>query len=233
MIRLGMKMNKILIALAFASLGGMSSSIAASFDCGQAKGFDEKTICSSPKLSKDDDDLKYLFRYAQASVQDRKAFSEITRALWNSRARCSDYKCVDAWYDTAFAIYEAIKLKGIPETNGATDFASVPEVDSTKDNKASNSNSNSSTKKDFSLYDAKGRSAPIEHDATLYSDSEDALKFVDSLVELVRKNSFRCDTVSSFSPLIGVNGYSISCNKFGYKYKIKDAGGGVIVAVDN
>lgn len=228
-------MNKILIALAFASLGCISPAIAASFDCSKAKGFDEKTICNSPKLSKDDDDLKYLFRYAQASVQDRKAFSEITKALWNSRARCSDYKCVDAWYDTAFAIYEAIKYKGIPETNGVSDLASVPEVDSTKDAKASNSNSNSnrSAKKDFSLYDAKDRSAPIEHDAILYSESKDALKFVDSLVEIIRKNSFRCDTVSSFSPMIGVNGYTISCNKFGYKYKIKDTGGGVIVEVDN
>lgn len=228
-------MNKILIPLALSYLGVMSPAIAASFDCSKAKGFDEKTICSSPKLSKDDDDLKYLFRYAQASVQDHKAFSEITKALWNSRARCSDYKCVDAWYDTAFAIYETIKLKGIPETNGATDFTSVPEVDSTKNNQASNSKSksNNGAKRDFSLFDSNDRSAPIEHDAVLYSESEDALKLIDSLVELVRKNSFRCDTVSSFSPMIGVNGYSISCNKFGYKYKIKDTGGGVIVAVDN
>ncbi|EDR7169978.1 hypothetical protein CTR22_004421 [Salmonella enterica subsp. houtenae] len=121
-------MKKIITALALASIGVASLAHSASFDCSKARSFAEKTICSSPKLSKDDDDLKYLYGYAKASVKDRKAFSEIARALWNSRERCSDYACVEEWYDSAFAIYGAIKAKGIPATNGVTDFAKEPEI---------------------------------------------------------------------------------------------------------
>lgn len=108
------------VSLTFVGL--MTHAHAASFDCSKAKSFAETTICKSPQLSKDDDDLKLVFSKAKGYVQDRKAFSEITKTLWNSRERCSDYKCVDAWYDTAFAIYGAIAEKGIPETNGANDI---------------------------------------------------------------------------------------------------------------
>ncbi|EDQ6179179.1 hypothetical protein ZX71_001461 [Salmonella enterica subsp. enterica] len=115
-------MKKIITALALASIGVASLAHSASFDCSKARSFAEKTICSSPKLSKDDDDLKYLYGRAKASVQDRQAFSEITKSLWNSRERCSDFTCVNSWYDTAFAIYGAIAEKGIPETNGKNDI---------------------------------------------------------------------------------------------------------------
>ncbi|EEJ3293849.1 hypothetical protein KG522_002102 [Salmonella enterica subsp. diarizonae serovar 50:z52:z35] len=117
-----MMMNKILLAVSVAFAGSIFHANGASFDCKKAKSFSEKTICSDSKLSKDDDDLKYLYGRAKASVQDRQAFSEITKTLWNSRERCSDFTCVNSWYDTAFAIYGAIAEKGIPETNGKNDI---------------------------------------------------------------------------------------------------------------
>lgn len=223
-------MKKIITALALASIGVASLAHSASFDCSKARSFAEKTICSSPKLSKDDDDLKYLYGYAKASVKDRKAFSEIARALWNSRERCSDYACVEEWYDSAFAIYGAIKAKGIPATNGVTDFAKEPEI--SPDEKKNESQRNN-TKKDFSLYDSKERAAPVEHDAVLYKDTPEAFEFIDTLVGFVRKSSFTCDTVSSFSPMVMSNGFTLSCNGFSYKYDIKNNGGNVAVTVDN
>ncbi|WP_336981853.1 MULTISPECIES: lysozyme inhibitor LprI family protein [unclassified Cedecea] len=223
-------MKKTLIVLTLASVGGASQANSASFDCSKAKSFAEKTICSSPKLSKDDDDLKYLYWNAKSSVKDRKAFSEITKTLWSSRERCSDYSCVDEWYDTAFAIYGAIKEKGIPETNGVTDFAKEPEASTGKKNTESRKNN---TKKDFSLYDSKERAAPVEHNAVLYKDTAEAFEFIDTLVGFVRQSSYKCDSVSSFVPMVLSNGFTLSCNKFSYKYEIKNNGGNISVSVDN
>lgn len=115
-------MNKILWLVSVGLVGTALHANSASFDCGKAKSFAEKTVCSDPNLSKRDDDLKYVFGMAKASVQDRKAFSEITKSLWNSRERCSDLTCVSAWYDSALAIYGAITEKGIPETDGTNDI---------------------------------------------------------------------------------------------------------------
>ncbi|TKU44009.1 hypothetical protein FDX24_05455 [Citrobacter sp. wls716] len=147
-------MEKTLSVLALISIGVSLQASGASFDCSKAKSFSEKTICSSPKLSKYDDDLKYLYANAKESVKDRKAFSEITKALWNSRERCSDYSCVDEWYDSAFAIYGAIKAKGIPETNGITDIASTTEA-SPGEPVAENQKSNSSNSGDVTTVNPK------------------------------------------------------------------------------
>ncbi|MFU0948655.1 lysozyme inhibitor LprI family protein [Kluyvera ascorbata] len=228
-------MNKILIALALTSFGVISPSIAASFDCSKAKGFAEKTICASPKLSKDDDDLKYVYENAKSYVQDRKAFSEISKALYNSRERCSDFSCVDQWYNSAFAIFGAIKESGIPETNGKNDILKNAEV---YENKTAKENSSQNViinkkQKDFSLYDSKDRAAPIEHDAVLYKKTPEAFEFIDTLVGFVRQSSYKCDSVSSFTPMIMSNGFNLSCNRFSYKYEIKNNGGNISVAVDN
>jgi|GEM_PF-6505369 len=138
-------MNKILLLVSLGIAGVTLQSHGASFDCGIAKNFAEKTICKDPNLSKSDDDLKYLFGMAKASVQDRKAFSEITKSLWNSRDRCSDITCVKAWYETAFAIFGAISEKGIPETNGENDIVrkSSPSIHIPKRNTPINSDNNS------------------------------------------------------------------------------------------
>lgn len=234
------KMKKsVLSVLLFASLFA-GKSFAASFDCSKAKSFAEKTICANPQLSKDDDDLKYLYGNAKAYTQDRKAFSEITKALWNSRERCSDLKCVDEWYDTAFAIYGAIKKTGIPETNGVNDILKSQGGEKLGDVKEKvpgvnipSAKSDQQNKKDFSLYDSKDRAAPIEHKAILYKETSEVFEFIDTLVGFVRKSSYKCDTVSSFIPMVLSNGFTLSCNKFSYKYEIKNNGGNISVNVDN
>jgi Uncharacterized protein conserved in bacteria, putative lipoprotein len=109
------------------ALGVSYQTNAASFDCGKAKSFAEKTICNDEKLSTADDELKYTYGKAKASVQDRRAFSEITKTLWNSRERCSNYACVNSWYDTAFGIYSSIAKTGIPEANGQNDIVADDE----------------------------------------------------------------------------------------------------------
>ncbi|MGP0902925.1 lysozyme inhibitor LprI family protein [Serratia sp. CY76391] len=210
---------------------------AASFDCAKAKSFAEKTICNDAKLSKDDDDLKYTYGKAKASAQDRKAFSEITKTLWNSRERCQDYACVNSWYDTAFGIYSSIVKTGIPATNGKNEFIGregrrdkKPPEASIETNAGNSSNKGS---KDFSLYDSNERAAPVEHDAVLFSNTPEAFSFIDKLVLFTRSSSYKCDSVSAFRPLMMSNGYSLICNKYSYKYEIKDNGGNVSVSVDN
>ena len=231
--------TSVLSVLLFMSLF-VGKSFSASFDCSKAKSFAEKTICTNPKLSKDDDDLKYLYGNAKAYVKDRKAFSEITKALWNSRERCSDIRCVDEWYDTAFAIYGAIKETGIPETNGVNDIlknegATKPSgiIEKPAEIKTPSDKNPKERKKDFSLYDSKERAAPVEHNAILYKNTPEAFEFIDTLVGFVRQSSYKCDSVSSFIPMVSSNGFTLSCNKFNYKYEIKNNGGNVSVSVDN
>ena len=108
-----------------------------------------------------------------------RRFLEITKALLDSRERCSDSKCVDEWYDTAFRIYGAIKETGIPETNGVNDILKNEGV--TKPSEINEkpieithnavSQEGKGKQKDFSLYDLKDRAALVEHNAILYKDS--------------------------------------------------------------
>ncbi|MBZ7566645.1 lysozyme inhibitor LprI family protein [Klebsiella grimontii] len=238
MVMIKMKKSALLILLSVSLCAGVS--YAASFDCAKAKSFAEKTICTNPQLSKDDDDLKYLYGNAKAYTQDRKAFSEITKALWDSRERCSDLKCVDEWYDTAFAIYGAIKETGIPESNGANDIlknegATKPSEITEKPDEITtpSAKKHKESKRDFSLYDSKKRAAPVEHNAILYKDTPEAFEFIDTLVGFVRQSSYKCDSVSSFIPMVSSNGFTLACNKFSYKYEIKNNGGNVSVSVDN
>ncbi|HHM2228892.1 TPA: hypothetical protein ACRGFO_005780, partial [Klebsiella pneumoniae] len=87
--------------------------------------------------------------------------------------------------------------------------------------------------KDYSLYDSKDRAAPVEHNAILYKDTPEAFEFIDTLVGFVRQSSYKCDSVSSFIPMVSSNGFTLACNKFSYKYEIKNNGGNVSVSVDN
>ncbi len=110
-------MNKIIISLFLIAVPFVSVH-AASFDCSKARSYSEKEICSKPELSKKDDLLSALYKKAKAATQDKQAFSSIQNALWLSRERCENTLCLTAWYDSAFAIYEAIHRKGIPTTIG-------------------------------------------------------------------------------------------------------------------
>lgn len=190
-------MNKILLAVSVAFAGSIFHANGASFDCSKAKSFSEKTICSDSKLSKDDDDLKYLYGRAKASVQDRKASSEITKALWNSRERCSDFTCVNSWYDTAFAIYGAIAEKGIPETNGKNDILLNAEQ-----YKNENENENEKEKRDVApisgekenltakeneMQDSNGSDVKIVNPKITYQLKNEAA-FVDVIEKAIKKS---------------------------------------------
>lgn len=110
-------MKKIIISF-FLIAAPFVSVRAVSFDCSKARSYSEKEICSAPELSKKDDLLAALYKKAKAATQDHQAFSSIQNALWMSRERCENTLCLTAWYDSAFAIYEAIRSKGIPTTIG-------------------------------------------------------------------------------------------------------------------
>lgn len=110
-------MKKIIILL-FLIAAPFVSAHAASFDCSKARSYSEKEICSTPELSKKDELLSALYKKAKTATQDKQAFSSIQNALWLSRERCENTLCLTAWYDSAFAIYEAIRSKGIPTTIG-------------------------------------------------------------------------------------------------------------------
>lgn len=110
-----MKSVKILILFVLSlSSGGL---FAASFDCGKAKSFAEKTICENPLLSEKDDDLKVVYDHAKSAVKDKSAFREVTRQLWNGREKCKSYDCVVDWYKDAFVIYNAVINKASIESN--------------------------------------------------------------------------------------------------------------------
>lgn len=103
-----MKMKNVTLFILFSlSLFSVNLS-AASFDCNKAKSFAEKTICSNPGLSKQDDDLKIVYDHAKNVVKGKELFSKVTRQLWKDRERCNNYECVSDWYNDAFIIYEEI-----------------------------------------------------------------------------------------------------------------------------
>ncbi|EKN5091898.1 lysozyme inhibitor LprI family protein [Yersinia enterocolitica] len=210
-------MKKTIGIISLAAIGLYASNVySASFDCTKAKSFAEITICGNPELSSKDEDLSKEYKLAKDAFTDKKAFSEITKSLWSSRERCTDYHCIANWYDNSSAIYTAIANQG--KENHINDPAK-------QERKVS--------KKDYSLYDSNARVAPVEHDSILFSNTPDAFEFIDTLVTMIRKSDYKCDSVSSFRPMITSNGYSVSCNKFNYKYEIKDNGGHITVSVDN
>jgi hypothetical protein len=199
---------------------------AASFDCSKAKGFAEKTICSDQGLSKDDDDLKSIYEKAKEVTHNKVEFSKITRKMWNVREGCTNYDCVDGWYSLAFYIYDVIIRTNSNEN--------VDEVKTVKQDVSNTLGKRENKKiKDFRLYDSSNRAAPVEHDAALYSETPEAFGLIDTLVGFVRKSSYECDSVSAFRPLLMSNGYYLVCNKFSYKYDVKNNGGNISVEVDN
>ena len=75
------------------------SSMAASFNCANAKSFVEKTICSDPELSRLDDELTMIYRRAKLVAHDKEAFQVAARASWNKRERdCRTRSCIIQWY---------------------------------------------------------------------------------------------------------------------------------------
>jgi len=81
-------------------------------------------------------------------------------------------------------------------------------------------------------YNAEERAAPLERKAVLFSSTDEFLKAVDTLVLLVRRNGYECDSVSSARPTLFSRGYALSCDTFSHDYTIKDKGGQWTVTVD-
>lgn len=191
---------------------------AVSFDCSKAKSFSEKTICTDDGLSNRDDELKKYYEQAKTAAMDLKAFKDISRDLWNMRERCQNKSCIDSWYDQAFTIYNS--------------FIVIDPVFRSNTNTNTNTNTNANAN-GISLFNDKKRTK-IEDNASIFDDSANGLKLLDSAVELTLGYGFKCDSVSAFRPMItSPSNYILRCNKFRYDYAIKDIGGTWVVSIDD
>lgn len=85
---------------------------AASFDCTKARSYAEKLICSTPDLSRADEDLGRIYREARRRTGNSSAFKGLAEDLWKKRERCRDEACVRLWYQGARAAYESILSSG-------------------------------------------------------------------------------------------------------------------------
>jgi hypothetical protein len=70
---------------------------------------------------------------------------------------------------------------------------------------------------------AYAQSVPIETDAVINKDAPRGA--IDPAVALIRAKGWRCDSVSAMIPFIMSRGFSITCNRFNYKYEIEGRGG--------
>lgn len=230
MVMIKMKTSIMLVFLSVSLCTG--SSFAASFDCNKSKNFAEKTICSDKKLSEDDEVLAKVYNLAKKVAHNKNGFDRLTKDLWDSRDLCTNYKCINDWYDTVFVAYDSV-IKTNASDEVLNNIQKKYDESVTQKPSISNGAKNKKEAKDYSLYDSKDRAAPVEHNAILYKDTPEAFEFIDTLVGFVRQSSYKCDSVSSFIPLVSSNGFTLACNKFSYKYEIKNNGGNVSVSVDN
>jgi hypothetical protein len=74
--------------------------------------------------------------------------------------------------------------------------------------------------------------APLEPDVVLGEGVKGNAVALNAMVDLVRANDFRCDTISAAKSWIMSRGYTIKCNRFSYTYEIADKGGHWIVTVE-
>jgi hypothetical protein len=70
---------------------------------------------------------------------------------------------------------------------------------------------------------------PIEADAAIDDDLRKNAKLLNELVKFVRENDYRCDAVSAVRSFVRSRGFSLVCNRFGYRYEIEAKGGHWIV----
>ena len=73
--------------------------------------------------------------------------------------------------------------------------------------------------------------AIIEPDAVI-CDFEDPTKVVAELVVLVRKNGWRCDTVSFACIGLFTPKFTLKCNENRYKYEVMDRAGRFVACID-
>lgn len=85
---------------------------AASFDCAKARSYSEKLVCSTPDLSRADEELGRIYRRAKQATGNSKDFRQLAEDFWKKRERCRDEQCVRNWYQGAKAAYETIIQAG-------------------------------------------------------------------------------------------------------------------------
>jgi hypothetical protein len=74
--------------------------------------------------------------------------------------------------------------------------------------------------------------APLEPDAVIFDNIKGNNDILNAMVNLVRLNDFRCDTISSAKAWLMSKGFTLKCNRFSYSYEIADKGGHWIVTVE-
>jgi hypothetical protein len=72
---------------------------------------------------------------------------------------------------------------------------------------------------------------PIEEKAAIDQTMRGKYRAIDALVILVEANSYKCDSISAVSTWVFSRGFTLYCNRFGYKYEIADKGGHWTVTV--
>jgi hypothetical protein len=74
--------------------------------------------------------------------------------------------------------------------------------------------------------------APIEADAHFSNlGGKWTVDRVNALVELIRMDTYKCDSLSSVRSLMTSRGYEVTCNSYSYDYLIEDKGGHIRVTV--
>lgn len=96
-----------------------SISVAASFDCQQAKSYAERTICADPqKLSPMDEDLAQAYRNALAQASDVEVLKTRQKQWLSEVRRCETYECLYGRY--------ALRISQLRDGNGAIEYKPSP-----------------------------------------------------------------------------------------------------------
>ena len=76
---------------------------------------------------------------------------------------------------------------------------------------------------------------PVEKDVVFgpnVKEFENRQAVLNELAALIRKSRWKCDSISAARMFVFSRGFSVSCNKFAYKYNIEDKGGRWVVELD-
>lgn len=130
-----MMKNRLLACLALlaAIFPASFGALAASFDCGKARSYAEKTICADPALSALDDELAVIYVRAKAKIaasghdfdghSPSENFARNTGREWRLREKtCKNKACLLRWYQKRRATLSALaELDEAPGMGGIVD----------------------------------------------------------------------------------------------------------------
>lgn len=77
---------------------------------------------------------------------------------------------------------------------------------------------------------ALAQDVPIESDAVMSDQLSGGV--ISPAVQLIRGHGWRCDSISAMQPFLMSRGFSLTCNRFSYKYNFEDKGGNWVVSLD-